>query len=393
MSADLSRRLFKLEATHKRILRCPLCRYSLYDISPKQRERYAMEPASVLATKCWHCGTQYIVPLSRSDEHYRQAADLHYNSHPVKHFNDERVHAADLWLELSPSRKAEYEKERQEEADRSVQPRPTRPTPSPVRGPLTLKEKKEKEAREELKQRAQEFIRTKQEYFKRRARGPESFPLDETIKALDAERVHAYSRSLEQEAEALGFEKYGEGVSHYRSQTATIRNSILTLRKREACEVVIWGKTLRDTIEEIAFFEALLPKVAEEAVEKDREEKEKKAREAAERERQHNEYMARTRAQQPTSVQPVAPQPAAPSHDDLLRHSMGEAAYNAMREAQGLAIDNLSTDAQGRKRIELPYIPAEQESKPPPDDGTIRYQQKLAHWRQTGVWLPDEWMR
>lgn len=393
MSADLSRRLTKLEVTHKRILRCPLCRYSLQDVSPKLRKRYAAQPASVLATKCWHCGAQYIVPLPRSDEHYRQAADLHYNSHPIKHFNDERVHAADLWLDLSPSQKAEYEKERQEEANRLVQARATRPTFSTVRGPLTLKEKKEKEAREELKQRAQEFIRAKQEYFKCRARAPESFPLDETIKALDADRVHAYSRSLEQEAEALGFEKYGQGVNHYRSQTATIKNAILTLRKREACEVVIWGKVLSDTAQEIAFFETLLPKVAEESAGKDREEKEKKAREAAERQRQHEEYLAHTRGQQPSSVQPVTAQPDEPALDDFLRHSMGEAAYNAMIEAQGRASNSRSTDAQGRRRIELPHIPSEQESKPPPDDGTIRYQQKLAHWRQTGVWLPDEWMR
>jgi hypothetical protein len=392
MSADLSRRLAKLEATHKRILRCPLCRYSLKDVSPKRRERYAAEPASVQATKCWHCGTQYIIPLLRSDEHYRQAADLHYNSHPIKHFTDERVHAADLWLELSSSQKDEYEKERQEEDVRAAQPRANRPVIPTVRGPLTLKEKKEKEAKEELKRRAVEFYRTKQEYFKRRARGPESFPLDEIIKALDAEQVHAYSKVLEQEAEALGFEKYGQAARHYGSQTATIKNFTLTLKKREACEIVIWGKALPDTVGEIAFFQVLLPKVIDEAREKDREEKEKKAREAAERERQHNEYLARMRAEQPVSVQPST-QRTDPSLDDFLRQAMGEPVYNAMMEAQGLASSSRSTDSQGRKRIELPYIPREPESKLPPDDGTIRYQQKLAHWRRTGVWPPDEWMR
>jgi hypothetical protein len=393
MSTDLSRRLAKLESTHKRILRCPLCRYSLSDIPPKRRKRYAAEPASVLATKCWHCGTQYLIPLPRSDEHFRQAADLHYNSHPTKHFTDECVHAADSWLELSSSQKAKYEKEREKAADRPAQPRVARSPLPPVRGPLTLKERKEKEAREELKQRAQEFIRARQEYFKRRADGPESFPLDETIKALDADRVHAYSKVVKQEIEALGFEKYGEGVNHYRSQTVTIKNAILTLRKREACEVVIWGKALPDTVEEIAFFEALLPKVVEEAAEKDREEKEKKARETAERQRQHEEYLARTRSQQSVNVQPVKPQSANPDHDNLLRDLMGETAYNAMREAQALGRDNRPTTAQGRRLIEIPYIPPEQESEPPPNDGTLDYQQKLAHWRKTGVWPPDPWQR
>jgi hypothetical protein len=134
----------------------------------------------------------------------------------------------------------------------------------------------------------------------------------------------------------------------------------------------------------------MLLKIVDEAMEKDREEKEKKALEAAERERQHNEYLARTRAQQPASVQPMAAQHTDPSLDDFLRQAMGEPVYNAMREAQGLASNNRSTDAQGRKRIEFPYIPPEPESKPPPDDGTTRYQQKLAHWRRTGVWPPDE---
>lgn len=393
MSATLARRLAKLETTHKQILRCPLCRYSLQDISPKRRKRYAAQPASALSTKCWHCGTQFIIPLRRSDEHYRQAADLHNNSHPIKHFTDERVHAADLWLELSASQKDKYEQEQQEKTERAVKPRVTRPALPPARSPLTLKERKEKEAREELKQRAIEFIHDRQEYFKRRARAPESFPLDETIKALDADRVHAYGEAIQKEAEALGFEKYGEAVSYYRSQTATIKNSILTLRKREACEVVIWGEALPDTVAEIAFFEALLPKIVDEAVEKDRIEKEKKAREAAERERQHEEYLARKRGQQPASVQPIMPQPSAPVIDDSLRLLMGEAAYNAMIQSRQLTNSSLSTDGQGRKVIEIPYIPSEQESQPPPDDGTLRYQQKLAHWRQTGVWLPDEWQK
>jgi hypothetical protein len=368
MSANLSRRLSKLEAKHKRVLRCPVCRYSLRDIPPKQRGRYSAEPASVLPTKCWHCGTQFVIPLPRSDERYRQAADLHYNSHPTKHFTDERVHAADLWLELSASQKDTYEKRQREEAERASRPRVPRLAAPPARGPLTLKERKEKEAREELRQRAIEFHQARLEYFKRRASGPGSFLLDEAIEALDAEEVHAYSKSMEQEVEALGFEKYGEAINYYRSQTVRIKNAILTLRKREACEVVIWGGALPDTLEEIAFFETLLPGVAAEAKEKEREEKEKKAREAAERQRQNEEYLARKRGEtrqfssgrggeaRPES-QPAAE--AQPSHSDILKKLMGESAYNAMRAAQGLASDRPSTDARGRRSIEIPYIEPE----------------------------------
>lgn len=402
MSADLYRRLSRLEAKHKRVLRCLLCRYSLRDTSPKRRERYDAQPASVLPTKCWHCGTQFIIPLPRSDERYRQAADLHYNSHPTKHFTDERVHAAGLWLELSVSQKDKYEKGQREKAERASRPKAPRPAGPPMRGPLTLKERKEKEAREELRQRAIEFHRARLEYFKRRARGPESFPLDETIEALDEEEVHAYSKSMEQEVEALGLEKYGEAINYYRSQTVTIKNSILTLRKRGACEVVIWGGAQPDTLEEIAFFETLLPEVAAGAKVKDREEKERKAREAVERQRQHDEYLARTRGgtQQSSTGQykganpepRPGPEESRPNPSDVLKHLMGETAYNAMRAAEDFASNSRPTDARGRRSIEIPYIPQEQAPHPPPDDGTLRYQQKLAHWKRTGVWLPDEWM-
>ena len=172
-----------------------------------------------------------------------------------------------------------------------------------------------------------------------------------------------------------------------------VRENIISLRKREACEVVIWGKASAETLSEIAFFEAQESVVIAEAQEKRRKNEEERAQKAAEEQRKHEEYLARTRSQQSANAQPVAPQPANPDHDKFLREVMGETAYSAMREAQAVGKDNPATDAHGRRRTELPYIPPEPESKPPPDDGTLRYQQKLAHWRKTGVWLPDDWMQ
>jgi hypothetical protein len=389
MSASLSRKLTRLEATHKQILRCLWCRYALHEITPSSKRRFHARPGTLLSTKCWFCGTSYVVPLPRDDEHYRKAADLFYNSHPIKRYNDERMHAAELWLHLAFSHKEKYELAQREEAEKASQP--VRQPAYQSAGKLSPKERREKDEREETKRRAHEFIDRKRERLKRRANGPESFPLDETIEALDAGKVSAYSEQMYREAEELGLEKHKAGFYHYQSKVVTVKSCILKLKKREACEGLIWGVALPDTLEEIAYFEALLPPIAAEALEKQRDEKEKKAREDEERKRQHEEYLARTRSRQTSTVQSVPAQPGNPALDDFLRRSMGEAAYNAMREAQGLSRDGQTTDAQGHGRVELPYIPQEQESKPPSDDGTLRYQQKLAHYRQTGVWLPDSW--
>jgi hypothetical protein len=55
------------------------------------------------------------------------------------------------------------------------------------------------------------------------------------------------------------------------------------------------------------------------------------------------------------------------------------------------------TNKKGGKRTELPYWgdsdSKEVESKLPPDDGSVLYQQKLTYYKQTGVWLPDPWQR
>lgn len=374
MSVNLSRRLAKLEATHKQILRCPWCRYALKEVSPVQLSQYQATPASVLVTKCWHCGTAYLLQLDRADEHYREATDLVYNSHPIKRLTVERIHAAELWLPLSDSEKEEYLKDRQEQAERAASPRPSpqqsyRPTIRP-----TAQERKAQAERDDLEARARVFMQDKQEEFKRRAGRAEPFPIDETLKALDDGRCSSYDKSLEAEAEALGLEKGRAGYYDYTAHIVTIRNSILNLRKRGACEVVVWGDILPATLEEIAFFEALPPVAAAEALEKQREAKEKAEREAAERE------AARLARSAPAAVRQTVPSaaasdfrrsddktpgkspsvihvPPAPEDESLLRQMMGEAAYQVIKESRKLS--DPAADEQGRNRIGIIYVPPE----------------------------------
>lgn len=385
----LEYRVARLEAVHKWILRCAWCRYALTDLTPTRKDKYRAVTANIMATKCWYCGTPYVLKLSRTDKHYREAADLVHNSHPIKRLTVERIHAAELWLSLSKSEKEGYLKNREEKAERKASPRPTsqqayRPTIRP-----NAKERKAQAERDDLRDRARVFIQDRQEEFKRRAGRTEPFPIDETLKALEASRCHSFDSAIKEEAKSLGLDEGGQPFYSYTSHIATIRNFILELKKREACEVMLWGAALPETLEEIAFFEALLPTAAAEALEEQREAKEKAAREAAERQREREEYLARVRGDKPTTAQTTVPQQSATSNvEEYLRSQMGEATYNAWKEARQRS--SRATDEQGRRMIEIPYIAQEIEPTPPPDDGTIRYQQKLAHWKMTGVWPPDK---
>jgi hypothetical protein len=410
MSANLTRRLAKLEDTHKRILRCVWCLYSLREITTTQKSRYQAQPAGALATKCWYCGTPYIIRLELADEHYREAADLVHNSHPVKRLTVERIHAAELWLSSARSEKEKYLKRREEEAERKANPAPRQQTYQPTIRP-NAQERKAQAERDDLKTRAQVFVQAKHEEIKRRAGRTEPFPIDEALQALESVRVHSYDKTIEAEAEALGLEKSRQPYYHYTAHLVTIRNAILDLRKREACEVVIWGKSLPSTLEEIVFFEAQLPVAATEALEEQREAREKAAREANERQRQLEEYRARQRGDN----KPVLGSPTPATQEHWLVTQAGskgvemveipsetEKKSDPMEDLKNLLPPNIyeafKEEQEGANKqrppnyLNFPGSPFERkepEPTPPSDNGTLLYQRKFAHWKRTGEWLPD----
>jgi hypothetical protein len=411
MSTNLTRRLTRLEARHKQILRCAWCRYVLRNITDERKHKYETTPAGVLSTKCWYCGTPYILRLSSTDKHYREAADLVHNSHPVKRLTDERIHAAELWLPLSKSKKEKYLEDQREKAEYDAS---SRPSPRPAYKPtikLNAQERKAKAERDDLQARARVFILAKQEEFKRRAGRTEPFPIDQTLEALEAGRVHSYHKAIEAEAEALGLEKSRQPYYSYTAHLVAIKNSIVDLKKREACEVVIWGESLANTLEEIAFFETQLPVAATEALEEQREARAKAECEAVERQRQLAEYRARKcnehvpPARSLTSsakehwlvtkegsksiemVEILSEMEEKPDPTETLKALLPPSAYSAYKEAQELA--NKTKPPGYMKFPGSPFERKEPEQKPPADDGTMLYQRKLAHWKRTRVWLPD----
>lgn len=96
---------------------------------------------------------------------------------------------------------------------------------------------------------------------------------------------------------SLGFEEYSELVRSLRSVLATYNVHLGNLKKREACEVVLWGEALPETLEEICFLERDKQREIDAALETEqRQEEEDRAerkaqerREAEERERLEKE--------------------------------------------------------------------------------------------------------
>jgi hypothetical protein len=177
-------------------------------------------------------------------QYQREVADLIHNSHPTRQFIDERIYAAHIWSLLCRSEVKAYEKEKQRETYEKP--------------PTLWRDDKSKREHERLEQQAVEFGLAQHERFKRLANGPESFPLDKRFEEIDREYPKSgYNTKTDQLIESLGLQKYSQDASRVRSTIAVCNLHLQTLKKREACEIVLWGKVLDETLQETRFFEQL----------------------------------------------------------------------------------------------------------------------------------------
>lgn len=243
----LAARVVRIEAKQKQVLRCLWCRFTLRDHGPCSRPPKVED---MLATRCWYCGTKFTVPLRNLNQYQREAVDLIYNSHPTEAFTCERIYAAKLWFSLYQSEMKEY---RQALED---QERPRTSSESRARSASASQRKAERE-RSEMMFAALDFRERQTERFKRLAKGPEKFPLDQCLHEID--RAHP-SRTddpkMNELIETLNIRKASNAEYQVRSGLAACNVHLSNLKKREACEVVLWGKPLADTLTEIAFFDA-----------------------------------------------------------------------------------------------------------------------------------------
>lgn len=238
---SLEARIARLERTHARVLRCPWCQFSLYSRSPSASNS-SVDPADVLPTKCWFCGTKFVIPLRGLNQYQREVADLIHNSHPTKQFIDERIYAANIWSPLYRSEVKAYEKEKQADTDE--------------KSSTVWRDETAKREHERREQDAIEFWLTQHERFRRLAKGPASFPLDKQFEEIDREYpTSSYDSKTDQLIESLEMAKYSQEASRLRSTIALCNLHLQNLRKREACEIVIWRETLPETAQEITFFD------------------------------------------------------------------------------------------------------------------------------------------
>jgi hypothetical protein len=321
-------------------------------------------------TCCW-CGAIYSVSFGKLRERQREAIRIFYRKDNGESYTDRRVFAADCWFNASRVVESWKSGHLAKEFKRKDGARQTSYRNEPKKKDRWVR------ARDEMKERACKFIR-KMAQRERELYGPHKHDLARRVE-------HIENRLKPSDWLPKSYVRIGP-------DERAARVAIWKLVVMRLCERVIWGQGLPETSE--AFRQALASVKAfeqeRERLQREKEEAERKREE--ERKRQHEEYLARKSSQQSVKVQPVTAQLDKTAVDNDLKVLMGETAYNAMRQAENLANTNQITDTRERKRIELPHFSAEPESKPPPDDGTFRYQQKLAHWRKTGVWLPDDWM-
>ena len=248
---SLDARVAKLESIQTRVLRCPWCRFALRSRVPITIE--APVEHDVLPTKCWFCGTKYVVPLRGLNARQREVLALIYNSDPTKQFIDERVHAAGIWSYLYCSEVKEYERAKQ---NQTAQANQQHSTDDRAHGSGTWRDEKAKRKHEELEERALDFHQAQTERFKRLAGTSNSFPLDQALERIEQEYpTSSYDKTIDDIILGLGFEKYSQLASCLRSTLAVCNLHLQNLKKREACEVVLWGEALPETVQEIGFFE------------------------------------------------------------------------------------------------------------------------------------------
>jgi hypothetical protein len=204
---------------------------------------------------------------------------LIYTSHPSRQFIDERVHAAVIWYSASDSQVNEYQKAREQLDSKDAGRNYSRSVDGKVRfRTSTREERRRRREREELKRQAIEFLRVQMDRTERLAlaKGPESFPLDETIKQIQEQYDEMRYRS--------DFTKKTRLDCNHPVPFALASSlelcvpSLRKLKQREACENVLWGAALPDTLREIKFFEQEIEDAINGAVEAhEREEREEEA--------------------------------------------------------------------------------------------------------------------
>jgi hypothetical protein len=213
---------------------------------------------------------------------------------------------------------------------------------------------------------------------------PYSHTLPEQIKALEKEFTKDDAPT----------DFFPGGCVKVTPQERWLSRELFVCRVAKLCEGVLWSKTLPETKAAVSNLSALVARLEQKRAEEKQALLEAEEKKKQEREAQRLEREARLNPPAVSSV-PVQRTSAIEFIETVDRILPG-GHIQVPEEINGLPVEIPEYDAQGRKRVTMPRIAdpsAEVKSKVPPDDGSVNYQQKLAHYHRTGVWLPDHWLQ
>jgi hypothetical protein len=156
-------------------------------------------------------------------------------------------------------------------------------------------------------------------------------------------------------------------------------------------EVFMWGEKSKETLKLIEDRKKFLAdeKARQQAEEEERQRKREEERQLREeeRKRQHEEYLARQRGETSSSVA-TSTDSEEDNAMETLKSLMPPNIYEAYKADQEAA--NKEPLTGNLKFSSSPFERKEAEPQPPPDDRTMLYQRRLAHFKRTGVWLPED---
>ena len=228
----------------------------------------------IIPWKCFFCGTRSGVWVVGMDKYDRIITKVVVTAQPADRFTDERVHAAFIHCRLGL-------KEGAGARAKAAPPRVEN---------LTLAEQRKVQEREQLKARAWEFRRQQVERIQEIAKGPASFPIDETIRQIESENHISHWGCRFTQMFDLDINDH-RGTRLEEKLEALVHN-LCTLKKRMACEKIIFRKPLSKTVRESESLELEVEREFENAVNSYREEKARQERDRMERERLERERLA-----------------------------------------------------------------------------------------------------
>src|ERR1043165_8107288 len=364
----LSARLTKLEEAAKRVVRCAWCRYHLIpsvepSLTKDTRKASETARASSVEVSCPFCGSKYLQNVGGMTPEEKESFLLWYRKYDGETYRDVRAFAAKRWWTYRWI------------VQGSLYPAPYRP-PAPQRKPT-----RHERERALLKEQADKLEKDAKE-LEKRLYEPRAFPLVATLEGI--------TEGLKE----LDRKPYTPGFIYYPPAESKARQLLIYARLMEACELALWGEARPDTLAEIEARSAEVSAFEETREREKREREEKERREREEKERREREERERQRLEREAAPRPATPARDVSGYYQTARHSQGlQPIEFPPPDNKPAFFDPFSDDdaflSRGQPPDPLALYVARWGNRPPPDDGTLAYQRRLAHWKETGEWLPD----